>query len=710
MTFQPVLRKNFVDALHQELLARPEVEAGNPERAFVEVVLDYLGYDDALEARSESVSDGKGDFGVDAWFLSDEAATVFQFKSVDFSEEIDTDREVPPAGLADLSRIFSLLKSPDAPPDMANTKVRHFLQKFRSVINRQTLDTEQPQKSFRVLVNFVALAQGFTKQAADEYKRIVANNEFTVHGVRIDVQYRAIFIDDLIKERWREKNSDWRDAKGVKREEIELKVSGEQLLEEAKSLVFFTRAYDLVKMFEDFGYQVFEPNVRCEIKKSKVNDAIRDSVLSHRGREEFRHLNNGITIVAAGFQKVGKPIRSIKVRQPGVINGLQTIKSIYDAYSDLDAESQKHFVENCTVLIRLHTRNAVSEYRSLVKSTNNQNPMQQRNLRANDPEQIGFERLFADLNWFYERKEGAWSAFKSDAKLWGTLRNRRPSDFMTQNKILRVVDNEDLAQTWLAFLGFANEAVHERSTVFSDPQVYDHVFLKRPGKHGCDYEFKLDIPRVAADAIDHAPDPKLMLVSYLCREFARQVVPAPKVMRDEAVKRLGLQNQTREKQNDKLNEDTKYVEGLIVRAQSYVFPELVGYCLFKAFGPEAHDKGAKLLSNGTLGRLSEAPDFKAIRDQIAEKAWPLDKEDILQVMWNLFLECVSKLVASSWRQQWMLAPNRTRFNYRPSTRELLFKELDQLDDFVSEVELTRKWAVSINKSKGIYKYMRRVLS
>jgi hypothetical protein len=70
---------------------------------------------------------------------------------------------------------------------------------------------------------------------------------------------------------------------------------------------------------------------------------------------------------------------------------------------------------------------------------------------------------------------------------------------------------------------------------------------------------------------------------------------------------------------------------------------------------------------------------------------------------------VAKLVASNWRQQWTIAPNRTRFNYRPSTRELLFKELDNLDDYVGEVELTRKWAVGINKARGIYKFLGVVL-
>jgi AIPR protein len=104
-------------------------------------------------------------------------------------------------------------------------------------------------------------------------------------------------------------------------------------------------------------------------------------------------------------------------------------KSIHDAYDELNDKDKEHFATDCEVLVRLHTRQAVSDYKELVKSTNNQNPMQPRNLRSNDPEQVYFERLFADLNWFYERKEGAWKAFQSDSDLWGSLRGKKVSDF-----------------------------------------------------------------------------------------------------------------------------------------------------------------------------------------------------------------------------------------------------------------------------------------
>jgi AIPR protein len=77
----------------------------------------------------------------------------------------------------------------------------------------------------------------------------------------------------------------------------------------------------------------------------------------------------------------------VRVTQPGIINGLQTVKSIHDAFDELNDKEREHFATDCEVLVRLHIRQAVADCKELGKSTNNQNPMQPRNLRSNDPEQ-----------------------------------------------------------------------------------------------------------------------------------------------------------------------------------------------------------------------------------------------------------------------------------------------------------------------------------
>src|SRR6185295_14033931 len=104
---------------------------------------------------------------------------------------------------------------------------------------------------------------------------------------------------------------------------------------------------------------------------------------------------------------------------------------------------------------------AVDDITRVVKATNNQNPMKPRNLMSNTTEQLDYAKIFAhELGWFYEAKEGAWDAFEKDHKRWRPRLNKHPKDFrILDSRKIRRIDNEDLAQIWLAFIGFAHESV-----------------------------------------------------------------------------------------------------------------------------------------------------------------------------------------------------------------------------------------------------------
>ena len=78
--------------------------------------------------------------------------------------------------------------------------------------------------------------------------------------------------------------------------------------------MFFAKASQLVDAYQEIGYQIFESNVRCEIKNSSVNKAIKASLRAHRGREEFKHLNNGITIICDSFKYIGSKQDTSAVR------------------------------------------------------------------------------------------------------------------------------------------------------------------------------------------------------------------------------------------------------------------------------------------------------------------------------------------------------------------------------------------------------------
>ena len=710
-------RKNAEDALLADFFSSQEDGLDYPE-AFRKLVLDYEGIDKTPAYREAHMTDGSGDHGIDfaELYPAARSTVIYQFKSHDPSEGLPKDELLEPGDLTDVRRVLDVLESLGNIPRDANAKTKDFLTQLHLQLHQATAPTpsgsddnfESILPAFSVEIVLAAFVGKMSSQAERELEALVHRaTSLHIDGMSAQITIRRLLIDDLIDRKWREINVDWVARDGTKRDTITL-VPRAEVIGFRSSLVFFARCKDLIDALNDFGYQLFEPNVRCEITKSKVNEAIKNTVRHRRGRSEFKFLNNGITLICDGYSRGAN---KVKVTRPGVINGLQTLTTLLETYKNLNREEKLDFDEHCEVLVRLHNKQAVHDYRELVKSTNNQNPMQPRNLRSNDQEQVQFERLFGEIGWFYERKQGAWEAFKSDPRSWTSMSGKTRGSFTTPEKIVRRVDNETLAQCWLAFQGFANEAVHNRSDIFDNDEIYQLVFQSRIAKHGADYGYSLDQESVRAilnDAAKQSPSPLQMLSAYLYREFARAVLPSSREHREACVNRLNLQGKTKEEQGAKLNADNDYVLGVVLQAQSYLFPEMVGYCLFKALGAEAHDVGQKLLSRGELQTLLKMYNFAELRTKIREDTWQPAKEDFLYVMWHVFRHCIQTMVSGSWKNQWMMAPNRTRFNYGKVTRRALVENVDELDKYIRDTELIRFWAPALNKNKGVFSFVKAV--
>ena len=518
----------------QDLSQITEEHELSHEQAFLRICIQYLGFDPDQGV----ISDGPGDYGVDFIEVDDCGVSIIQSKSVEVDKEIDFRRTIGSNYIADVPRIRSLFENLEALPPKMNSKVRRALTDIRhSLHSRNETKKDEP---LNVSVYFCAQAAGFTESAEVEFERSDSSAIAYGDGVRILITYIPVFLNELLDCKWRQSNTKWRNRKNESREKFDLDVCGSLIQDSSKSCVFFTKASQLVNAYREIGYQIFESNVRCEIKNSSVNKAIKNSILSRRGREEFKHLNNGITIVCDGFGFIGpKDVPTgLRINRPGIINGLQTIKTLSDSVSEnLSKEDYEHFQRNCEILTRVHTQKSVHDHRDLVKSTNNQNPMKPRNLRSNDWEQILIEKYFAEkLGWFYERKEGAWNAFKADHNRWSTI-SRRPKHFQN-GRTIKKVDNEDVAQAWLAFIGFSEQAVDQKRYLFSvDRNYYELIFLHRTSRHGEDFNHRMNDPELIESAVAQVPSGEGMLVSYLIREFAKTVVRTRKENREAAVLR-----------------------------------------------------------------------------------------------------------------------------------------------------------------------------
>ncbi len=268
--------------------------------------------------------------------------------------------------------------------------------------------------------------------------------------------------------------------------------------------------------------------------------------------------------------------------------------------------------------------------------------MEPRNLRSNYAEQILFEQRFVELGWFYERKDYAWEAFVSDETQWPTLKNVKRRQFQVQTgqagrQAIRKVDNQDVAQAWLAFTGYANEAVQRKRELFIHDRFYNHAFKSRPLKHGYEFDFSFAEGHKDADAFGEAPLAEALLLAWLCNYLSDQLTPSGRKNRESSVKRLKLDGRKREEQDVALNDDAQYLSGLIRTSASMLFTEFCGLVLFKALGDELYQYIPQLLKNSDLRDVFEKLDVERIRTTVfSDEPSPKDT-DVFSILWLTYV-------------------------------------------------------------------------
>lgn len=706
--------ENLVALLGQSVVEKMDEADGESTLeafAFTRVAADWLGY----ELEDSAFSDGKGDQGIDFWSCSEGHFKVFQVKS----HEIDkTNRLVSDPfdhrGVDDLRRILGFLET-DTPPAGTNEKAVEFYTSWRLAVTKRDM-AEQPEP-LEVLLGLVIFGHNLTEPAKSDFENFQKKTKTMQIGkVPIELRVQLYTLDDLIAARWLQDNREWKDKDGKKRDKIdlypEIRQNEANWIRGTNSALFYCRAIDLISAFGDFGYQIFEPNVRAHIRKSRVNDSIIDTLEHPSRHKEFRFLNNGITMTCKHFENPKENLPAFRVHQPGIVNGLQTVVAMHQAYLDMPQRDKESLKKNCYVLVRLLREKAVDDVNRVVLATNTQNPMQPRNLKSNTEEQILYERLFAKLGWFYERKQGAWEAFRSDPKRWRTLRNVRKSDFYVDvgvsrgRKRPRRVDNEDLAQCWLSFIGLSNEAVHQKRYIFEDDNLYRLAFLVRTKQHCGSYGF--DRNQALGESITGAPAPELMLVSYLARQFAWMTPLSARDSRNEAMDRLGISpKRPREEIDAQLLQDHEFIKNRALRGMSYLFVDFLGYILFGIFGPDIHKIGHGLLKTTSLKQCFGSGSAEPLQQAVREES--VEADDLLVVAWFVFDHIVTTLLGGGWKESYLSAVNRSRFNYSRDTRLRFFKEFTELEKFMEKTQVTKIWAVHIKPQTNISTFFRSTL-
>ncbi|MGW3507074.1 AIPR family protein [Streptomyces sp. NPDC000994] len=144
--------------------------------------------------------------------------------------------------------------------------------------------------------------------------------------------------------------------------------------------------------------ELFESNVRDYAGSTTVNNAISETLKSGT-REDFWWFNNGVTVVADAAQIVGK---KIVVREPQIVNGLQTS---HEVYNYIESGGQ-HRDRSLLVKIVVAPESGTTRDR-IIRATNSQTQLPAGALRATEPIQKDIEESLSHAGgYYYERRAG----------------------------------------------------------------------------------------------------------------------------------------------------------------------------------------------------------------------------------------------------------------------------------------------------------------
>ena len=216
------------------------------------------------------------------------------------------------------------------------------------------------------------------------------------------------------------------------------------------------RATELVRLIEeDQKGVIFNKNIRRYLgSHKKISRTIYDACSSSDSKL-FWFLNNGITIVCDKVDFIPDPDNPhVKVKNLQIVNGCQTSMTL------LQAKSDGKLMDETVILVRIYAtdRDDPKFTDKITISTNNQNKIGARDLKANEPIQVELQRLLRErYGYYYERKINEFRGQKIDSK--------------------KKIVNEKIAQSYLAVgKKMPSIAKSHPEYTWSKDEYYDMVF------------------------------------------------------------------------------------------------------------------------------------------------------------------------------------------------------------------------------------------
>ena len=354
----------------------------------VQTILD-LDSDDAFDCLTE----GGGDFGVDAMHISEEydgefTVSLFQAK---YKNNLEGNSNFPEEGIESLINAIQYLFNPAARLDHINERLLAKVEEARSLIR----DGYIPQ------VRALACNNGlkWNVSAEEAIQRTGFGDQVTWEHVNHERLVKILQASKPVRDT--------------------LQLNGKAIVEDmefSRVLVGRISVTEIAALIDRHGERLLERNIRryLGLQGNRVNEGIRHTLTSDE-KNNFYFYNNGVTLTCDSFSynALQDGDYQVRVENLQIINGAQTCMTISKTLQEPDLIHQN---SQAYVLLRLYQLPRENEglVQRITYATNSQNPVDLKDLRANDERQQRLEMDIQQLGFNYRRKRSDTSARPMD--------------------------------------------------------------------------------------------------------------------------------------------------------------------------------------------------------------------------------------------------------------------------------------------------------
>lgn len=195
-----------------------------------------------------------------------------------------------------------------------------------------------------------------------------------------------------------------------------------------------TSIYRMYRESQERNYPIFDMNIREYLGNTGVNKSIYNTLMDIEDRKNFFYYNNGITLICEEMTKIEtKMLKNnmnayFQVKNPQIVNGCQTVNSIYEVLKNVDPINLEKDYKDTFVMLKILEIDRKNEneqilYKNIVKYNNSQNSIDEKTFVANTSTFIRLQQEFESKGFLLLIKQSDKNKFKDKYKTVSKLRD-----------------------------------------------------------------------------------------------------------------------------------------------------------------------------------------------------------------------------------------------------------------------------------------------